>query len=168
MTFQDWMNLHPQAAYDLVCMFQQSTALAQAEGEGKSEGWAQAAFRMDAAARGAVYWRNNVGALKAKEVIKCPHCSQPFTHQRAPIRWGLCNDSSKLNDKFKSSDLIGIEPLLVTPAHVGQVVGRFSAREMKKPGWAFNPADPHEAAQAAFGSIVLAKGGDFKFSTGGQ
>lgn len=52
-------------------------------------------------------WRNNVGVANIKG---------------ARVRFGLCPGSS---------DLIGIRPLLITPEHVGTVVGQFVAWEVK-------------------------------------
>ena len=64
------------------------------------------------------------------------------------IRYGLANDSKKLNDKFKSSDLIGID---------GD--GRFVAAEVKKPGWHLTSGDNRAQAQLRFMQFVISKGG---------
>lgn len=119
------------------------------------EGWSEAAIqnkvRLDGAKQGILMWRNNVGAL-------------PDATGRI-LRYGLCNDSKEMNTRVKSSDLIGIIPTLITPAHVGQTLGQFGAWEVKEYGWKYT-GDAHEAAQAKFGQIVIAKGGSFKFTTG--
>ena len=81
------------------------------------------------------------------------------------IRYGLCNDSAQLNKVIKSSDLVGIRPVVITPDMVGHTVGQFVAREVKRPGWSYHGTD-REVAQAAFGQKVLQMGGDFKFCTG--
>lgn len=119
--------------------------------EGWSEGAVQNRIRIEAGKVGVLAWRNNVGAL------------QDSTGRW--LRYGLCNDTKQLNEKIKSSDLIGINPVLVTPHMVGSIIGQFWAREVKEYGWKFK-GDPHEQAQAKFGQIVLSKGGDFKFTTG--
>lgn len=124
-----------------------------ADAVGKSEAFVQSAVRIEASQKGIKLWRNNVGAL-------IPKGSQ------RPVRYGLANDSEQMNDVLKSSDLIGVEPTLITPQHVGRVLGLFDAFECKPEGWQFNPADAHEAAQWAFGRVILAAGGNFRFVTG--
>jgi hypothetical protein len=83
-----------------------------------------------------VLWRNNVGCLKDVS--------------GQPVRYGLANDSSKLNKKVKSSDLIGF-----TPA-AGRAV--FTAIECKREAWVWT-GNPHEIAQQQFHNIVKASGG---------
>lgn len=122
-----------------------------AELEGWSESAIQSKVRLDAAKSGMLLWRNNVGAL--------------MDDTGRMLRYGLCNDTKELNKKIKSSDLIGINEVLITPQHVGTIMGQFVAREVKEYGWRYT-GDQHEVAQAKFGQIVIAKGGDFKFTTG--
>ena len=117
-----------------------------------SESAAQVLVRLEAARKGVTLWRNNVGVLLDKRGV--------------PVRYGLANDSSAVNSQFKSADLIGIRPLLITPAHVGLVVGQFVSREIKAPGWRFSPNDPREAAQLRWAELVLSLGGDAAFATG--
>lgn len=81
------------------------------------------------------------------------------------IRYGLGNDSSKLNKHFKSSDLIGIWPLVVTPEMVGRTLGVFFAVEVKAPGWKFRDSDARAVAQRNFGDWVQRHGGIFTFAT---
>jgi len=164
-TYAEWARRHPQAAHELQAVQLAGVFPPAPDEEGHSEDWAQAHDRMRAARAGGLLWRNNVGALKTKEQHVCPSCSFRFEIVRPPLRWGLCNDSSKLNAKLKSSDLIGIKPLLILPQHVGTTVGQFAAVEEKKPGWTWGNT-AHEQAQAAFGSLVQQKGGHFEFSTG--
>jgi hypothetical protein len=133
--------------------------------EGKSEAYAQQQARFAVAKLGGMAWRNNVGASKTKEVHACPRCAFNFEVQLAPIRWGLCNDSMKLNKKIKSSDLIAIIPRLITPELVGSTIGQFVAIETKKPGWKY-AGNEHEVAQMAWLQLIAGKGGVSMFSTG--
>ena len=115
-----------------------------------SEAGASQRVRLDAAYAGDLLWRNNVGA--------CEDTSGNF------IRYGLANESKAMNEKTKSSDLVGITQVLVTPQMVGYKIGQFTAREVKKPGWKYT-GTPREIAQRKFGELVIARGGDFKFTT---
>ena len=100
------------------------------------------AIRNDAANHGLDLWRNNSGAFQ--------DASGRY------IRYGLANDSAELNERVKSSDLIGIRPLLITPEWVGHVVGVFTAIETKATGWR---PDKRSKAQQAFHDIVRKDGG---------
>lgn len=82
------------------------------------------------------------------------------------IRYGLGNDSSKVNKAFKSSDLIGIFPVVIEPEHVGRTFGLFFAVEVKAAGWKFNEKNERDVGQAAFGRWVQSHGGMFTFATG--
>lgn len=76
------------------------------------------------------------------------------------VRYGLGNDSKKRNEIFKSSDLIGITKIMITPEMVGQIVGVFTAVEVKKEAW--NPEkkfDKRETAQFNFIKWVKDNGG---------
>lgn len=81
------------------------------------------------------------------------------------IRFGLCNDTEKLGKRLRSSDLIGIRPVVITPDMVGSTIGQFVAREIKKAGWKYKGTE-HEEAQLRFGELVIGLGGDFKFWSG--
>lgn len=121
------------------------------DGAPSAEAHAQSLVRLEAAALGIHLWRNNNGALKDDRGV--------------PVRFGLANDNAAINKVFKSSDLIGIRPVTITPAMVGHVLGQFTAREMKRPGWTYADT-PRERAQAAFIHAVQALGGDAAFATG--
>jgi hypothetical protein len=110
-----------------------------------SEAAVQQQIRTAAASAGLDLWRNQVGACEDKT--------------GRVIRYGLMNDSKNLNARFKSSDLIGIRPILITADMVGQVVGVFSAIEAKASDWTYRPNDAHTQAQQRFINLVRAAGG---------
>ena len=81
-----------------------------------------------------------------------------------PVRFGLGNISKKHNDKIKSSDLIGITKVTITPEMVGKTLGIFTAIEVKKEAW--NPDkkfDARETAQNNFINWVKLNGGIASF-----
>ena len=84
------------------------------------------------------------------------------------IRYGLMNESPTVNKRIKSSDIIAITPLVITPAWIGHRVGVFTAIETKASGWKFSQADERAVAQAAFHAIVREAGGFAGFATGPQ
>lgn len=96
-------------------------------------------------------WRNNVGSL--------------LDSRGVPVRYGLANTTKQMNDVFKSSDLIGIRPIVITPDLVGKTIGQFVAREVKQPSWHYS-ATKHEKAQSAFLKFVSTRGGDACFVNG--
>lgn len=96
--------------------------------------------RLIMARMGCQVWRNNSGA-----------CTDETGRL---IRYGLGNDSAKLNDEIKSSDLIGIKPTLILPHMVGYYLGVFTALEIKPSGWTLRPGDKRGHAQAKFHDIV--------------
>ena len=103
-------------------------ALAQTEAQ------AQQAIRLAAPAHGVTLWRNNSGA------------TQDETGRQ--IRFGLGNDSAKVNREKKSSDLIGIETVVITPDMVGQTVGIFVSYEVKRPGWVYTGTEREQAQKS--------------------
>ena len=108
------------------------------------------------ATNGGVLWRNNVGSLLDRRGI--------------PVRYGLANDSKKMNQYVKSSDRIGFTPVKITADMVGQVVAVFTAIEMKESDWVFpNPTNKREyehcVAQLRFHDIVRGGGGFAGFAT---
>ena len=117
-----------------------------------SESNVQAREQLAAARRGDWLLRNNSGAF--------------FDKTGRLVRFGLGNISAKVNEVMKSSDLIGIKRVLITPEMVGTVVGQFYARECKPEGWIFDPNDEHETAQKKFIDKVNELGGDAAFTTG--
>ncbi len=110
-----------------------------------SESAVEDRIRLRAPQLGGVLWRNNVGALPGAD--------------GRPIRFGLCNDSQRVNRNIKSSDLVGIMPLVIRPEHVGRRFGLFVACEVKAEGWHYHANDKHENAQLRFIQLVNAHGG---------
>jgi hypothetical protein len=110
-----------------------------------SEELVQQNIRLALARDGFDLWRNNVGACQDEN--------------GRVIRYGLMNDSKKLNERFKSSDLIGIRPMRITPEWVGHTVGVFVAIECKSDNRAIKINDPHVSAQARFIDLVSRNGG---------
>lgn len=119
----------------------------------KSEAAVQNDIRLHAAGCNHDLWRNNSGA-----------CVDAETGRQ--IRYGLANDSAKVNESIKSSDLIGVTPVLIMPHMVGRVVGVFTAPEVKHSGWNHNKTlDKRERAQLKFMNIVVRAGGIAGFCT---
>lgn len=108
--------------------------------------------RLEAAEKGIWLMRNNVGACQDK-------------HGRL-IRYGLCNDTKQLNETVKSSDLIGVRPLLITPELVGSTIGQFVMREVKKRQWQWGEDPSREIAQLRFLEKGFKLGCDVGFATG--
>lgn len=118
---------------------------------GTSEAAVQTQVRLEASRLGGRLFRNNVGAGVLQD--------------GSFVRWGLCNDSAQLNKIVKSSDLCGIIPVTITPAHVGSTFGRFLCREVKEAGWKWRGTE-REVAQARWIEMINALGGDAGFAAG--
>lgn len=143
MSLTQWAERHniPRAALDELL----SLTLPPAPvATGGSEMQVQQLIRAEAPFHGARLWRNNsgVGTDDSGRVV----------------RFGLGNDSAKINKVFKMGDLIGITPVTVTPDMVGHPVGVFTMAEVKKPGWR-KPSNDRERAQAAAILCVQKLGG---------
>lgn len=110
----------------------------------------QQMIRLESARRGTPLLRNNVGAC--------------FDDTGRLIRYGLGHDSAKTNRVFKSSDLIGITPVIITGDMVGRTVGQFMAVECKASGFIGRESDKRYVAQRAFGVWVTSLGGRFTFA----
>lgn len=115
-----------------------------------SEAAVQVDIRVFAATRGCSLWRNNSGSL------------QDATGRW--VRFGLGNDSKRVNEVWKSADLIGINPVVIQPEHVGRMIGQFWAVEVKEPGWKYNDNDAHQKAQKNFLNTVNLLGGLGQFA----
>lgn len=118
---------------------------------GESEAAVQTRIRLEASKKFGRLWRNNVGGMY--------DANQNF------IRYGLANDSKRMNASIKSSDLIGLRAVRITETHVGSVIGQFIARECKPANWGYT-GTVREQAQLQFINLVLAMGGDAQFATG--
>jgi len=115
-----------------------------------SEAGVQSRCILEAPRRGLKLFRNNVGALKAED--------------GRMVRFGLANDSKRRNEVLKSGDLIGIDPVLIGPQHIGRTIGQFVSIECKAPGWRYT-GTPRETAQLTWIQLVIAAGGRAKFVT---
>lgn len=143
-------SVSAQALYELECLFlsdyPQSAVVA-----GDSESANLSKVRLEASRKNCRLWRNNVGVL------------QDATGR--PVRYGLANDSKRLNEKLKSSDAIGWRRVTIEPHHVGNVIAQFLAREVKESGWVYS-GTAREIAQMNWVRLVIADGGDAAFCTG--
>ena len=116
-----------------------------------SEAAAQQKIRLESHRRREPMWRNNVGAA--------------MTDKGVQVRYGLANDSKKVNEVIKSSDLIGITPRVITGNDVGDTIGVFTSYEIKQPGWMYT-GKGREVAQLAWIQLVISLGGKAQFATG--
>ena len=148
MPLNNWAMRHPEAARELWSLLNTDPTVLF---EGESEAAVQVRVRLEASKVGMRLWRNNVGAYMDERGI--------------PVRYGLCNESKQMNEKIKSSDLIGIRPVHITPNMVGLTIGQFVAREVKHGSWRYT-GTKREQAQANFMNIVNSLGGDAQFTTG--
>ena len=154
MQLDTWAQRHgisTAALTELRGIFGISTEPVSAQPVYLSEAAVQASIRMEASCKGSRLWRNNVGAA--------------HTAEGSFIRFGLCNESKAMNTAIKSSDLVGIRPVVITEAHVGRTIGQFLAREVKHGGWKYT-GTKREQAQLAFLNLVASLGGDAAFSKG--
>lgn len=111
----------------------------------KSEAWVQSMIKLNAAKGDTLtLWRNNVGALQDERGV--------------PVRYGLMNESKRVNSQYKSGDLVGIRRVLITQQMVGHVIGQFCSIEVKEPGWQYT-GQGRETAQMNWANAVNARGG---------
>lgn len=118
---------------------------------GKLESTIQTEIRVEASGLGWYLWRNNTGAAHDN--------SGNF------FRYGLANDTPAMGKIIKSSDLIGIRPVVITQDMVGKTIGQFVAREVKRENWVYK-GTPREVAQLKFLDLVTGLGGDAQFASG--
>jgi len=109
----------------------------------KLEDQVQSEIRLDGAKVECDLLRNNSGAVVV---------------QNRQVRFGLGNEHATQTKLFKSSDLIGCMPLVITPEMVGSAIGVFVAVEVKKEDWKWC-GDAREVGQLNFINWVRARGG---------
>lgn len=134
----DYLRQENAALRAIIQDMQNHGVITDTSGTHGTEQALQQFLRVEAPKRGARLYRNNNGACQDDD--------------GRHIRYGLGNDSKKLNDQWKSSDLIGI---------AGD--GKFLAVEVKKPGWHLTPGDKRGQAQARFIETVRSMGGKAGF-----
>jgi hypothetical protein len=81
------------------------------------------------------------------------------------IRYGLANESGKMNNFIKSADLIGIRPIKIRETMVGMIIGQFVSREIKHSNWVYSGTE-REIAQMRWVELITGLGGDACFATG--
>jgi hypothetical protein len=138
MNYIEWARKWPEAASELLELV--GAGESEAQHPGMSEASVQQRIRLQHQQTGGRLWRNNSGVLTDTD--------------GRPVRYGLANDSSKINKLIKSSDLIGITPV--------NGVGVFTAVEVKKGDWKFSGSD-RELAQLRFIMLVQSMGGIGRF-----
>lgn len=151
MTINDWAqrwNVPAQALTELLALPIPTAGMS--DPSMTSEAGVQSLLRLTAPRMNAHLWRNNNGAVTEVD----EHGGQRH------VRFGLGNDSKKINDVFKSSDLIGITPV----TWHGRCFGVFTAVEVKKPGWS-SPRNERDRAQKNFLDTVARYGGIATFAT---
>lgn len=143
----------PAAIQDLSQSLVAASASERAEREGGSEAWVQSRVLLDAGYRDDILlFRNNVGVLQ--------------DINGRPVRYGLANDSARVNQSIKSGDLLGVWRRIIRPQDVGQAIGQFVSIETKRVGWSPRPNDKHEAAQSAWAALINNYGGLARFYAG--
>lgn len=112
----------------------------------KPESTVQQEVQIQAMHLGCNLMRNNSGAFK---------------DETGRVVWfGLGNTSKERNKIIKSSDLIGITKVVITPDMVGKTIGVFTAVECKEESWKENKKlDERETAQSNFIQWVISMGG---------
>ena len=149
MNLHAWAKRHgvtPAALAELLTLTGVNT-VAQSD---LSESAIQTNIRLEASRKGIKLWRNNVGVM---------HDAEAGIY----VRYGLANESKQMNEVIKSGDLIGIAPIVITEAMVGNVIGQFVSREVKAGNWKYT-GTPREVAQLNWINIVNSMGGNACFA----
>lgn len=150
-TIAEWCvrwNLPPQALSELCQLAYQHVEPNPAQSGSETRVGQECALQ--APSINQTLWRNNNGAATDQT--------------NRVIRYGLGNVSKQVNEKFKSSDWIGITSVIVQPYHIGKLLGVFTAVETKKPGWT-QPKNARDMAQLNFILKVQTMGGIGMFAT---
>lgn len=102
--------------------------------------------------------RNNTGML--------------YNIEGTPVRYGLGNESARLNKEQKFGDLVGWTKVEITPEMVGKTVAVFTAIEVKPEGKlketigrAMKRPDSREGIQMKTHNFILSNGGISWFAT---
>jgi len=119
-------------------------------GEGGSEAAVVKRCQVQASKMGGRLWKNHKGAATLQDGTF--------------MRYGLLNESKRISDEIKSSDLIGAYPLVITQDMVGTTVAQLWLVEVKEEDWHFT-GDAHETAQLKFLELGLAMGARATFAT---
>jgi hypothetical protein len=111
-----------------------------------NEAYVQSFLRLQLGREGYKLWRNNVGVLKDKN--------------GRPVRYGLANETPAMNRAFKSGDLVGWRPVLITPEMVGKLLAQFVSLEAKRPKGRVMEAQERwrDLVNAAGGYAVISDG----------
>lgn len=144
-------GISAEAIDDLMMMQGISTPIGSPNENMQSESAVLSLVRKEASDKGARLWRNNVGAV--------------YTKEGHFLRYGLANDSSRINSVLKSADLIGIRPIKITEKHVGYTIGQFMSREIKEPNWRYKGTE-REKAQLNWAELIISLGGNACFTIG--
>ena len=151
MSLTQWAARHrvsAAAVTELTALLAGAPPVPQPPGDLTSEAGVQQMRRLVTAQRGGRLWRNNVGVTQDEG--------------GRVIRYGLANESAQMNRSIKSSDLIGITPVICPCGHR---YGVFTAEECKRPGWHLTPGDQRGQAQLRYLQLVMSLGGIGRFIT---
>lgn len=163
VTFLEWANKWriPQEAFaELVALSVVPPTTDEMSGDNKSEAYVQSRVLLEGGDRGVYLWRNNVGAGSLYPLNDlCEACQLAVGPKVRMIRWGLANQSKRINSEIKSGDLIGGKPTLITADMVGSTVLKFYSRECKSEGWEWRGTE-REVAQLAWTTLINSLGGD--------
>ncbi len=140
--FKRW-NIPPEAQAEFWSLTVPEEAVATPTDK-RSEAYVQSEIRRLAPFHDVKLWRNNSGAMQ--------------DDRGNMVRFGLGNESKAINQKLKSSDLIGITPWVIKADDIGKTFGIFTAIECKAEGWK-KISNKREQAQANYLRLVQKYGG---------
>jgi hypothetical protein len=156
MSLDAWAHkwgVPPQALVELgAVLTAEAPKLAPPRAVPRSEADIVALARVNASRAGMRLWRNNNGAT--------------YDAEGRFIRYGLANESKKLNDVLKSPDLIGWRSVDINITHLGRRMAQFVGIECKAPGWRYT-GNGREVAQQKFLTLIEQAGGHARFSCDG-